>query len=118
MNEFNALLERAVRDTLGLLQWIDGLSEHLLEPIEDASPTAAGVRLRSEFILDGTHLHPRYIVHLEAALAALERGRRPAAPANDIDEAGAQPPSASASHPAIAGTAATAAEGAPGAKTL
>ena len=110
VNEFNALLERAVRDTLGLLQWIDGLSEHLLEPIEDASPTAAGVRLRSEFILDGTHLH--------AALAALERGRRPAAPAHDIDEAGAQPPSASASHPAIAGTAATAAEGAPGAKTL
>ena len=69
VNEFNGFLERMVLDTVGTLKWIGGLTDRLLEPVEDAGPTAAGVRLRSEYLLDGTHLHPRYIDVLEAALA-------------------------------------------------
>jgi hypothetical protein len=65
---FNEMLESRVSGTCGVLRWLGdvthGLPDVLLEPND-----AGGLRLRAEYILDGNHVHPRYLPHLDTALA-------------------------------------------------
>ena len=52
--QYNALLEASVRRSKRLT-WLSGVFEGLLDP---------SGRLREDFKLDGTHLHPAYVSRL------------------------------------------------------
>ena len=48
------------------LEWIDGVFKRLLTP--------DGSKLKSEYELDGTHLHPSYVSLLGEGLTEIWRG--------------------------------------------
>ena len=59
----------AVKDTLGVLRWMDVVADGLVHATpEVATPLSGAFSIRPRYSADGTHAHPAYVELVEANL--------------------------------------------------